>query len=122
MQVGRPVGKAVHPSQDALVRGVEEVRPVAMHKHAVRVDLVVSVAGEVRTLVDDENVETGISQRARVDRSGETRANNQNLAHSNVHRTSSGQGYTSHKKLGDHLQKMFFGHFPQVLLSGEASL
>ena len=61
----------------ALVVGVEDVRPVAVHEHPGLVVLVVHVAGDVRALLDDEHAKTALfGKLPGTDSPGETGADN----------------------------------------------
>ena len=57
---------------------MEQVRPVAVEAHPLRVDLVIGVAGDVRALVDHIDGVTGIGQDAGRDRPGETGTDHEN--------------------------------------------
>src|SRR6185295_15963440 len=48
--------------EDALAVGVEDVRSVGMDQHAVRIEGVVRVAADVRTLVEDQHAQAALRQ------------------------------------------------------------
>ena len=56
--------------------GVKDVRPVAMYQHAVLVQFVVGIAGDVRAFVDDVHVVACLGEFARHDAAGIAGADN----------------------------------------------
>ena len=61
---GAEAGKPMH---DAFVVRVEKMRAVTMDPNAIRSDLIIGVAGEVRTSINDANCVSMLSQGAGVD-------------------------------------------------------
>ena len=77
MLVARPLGEAGKIVVGALVVGMEDVRPVAVHEHPGLVVLVVHVAGDVRALLDDEHAKTALfGKLPGTDSPGKTGADN----------------------------------------------
>ncbi len=62
MFVGPPLGESRQVLEDALAVGVKDVRPVAVHQHAMRVIFVIGVARNVRPSVDQQHATAGIGQ------------------------------------------------------------
>ena len=62
MLVGLPIGEAGEVVHHALCVGVEDVRAVAVDENAVGVGFVVGVAANVGTLVDDQDLLTGVGE------------------------------------------------------------
>ena len=70
-----PLGEAADVVERALVVGVEDVRPIAVHEDARLVGLVVHVAGDMGLLLDHENtLAAALCQLARHDAAGEPAA------------------------------------------------
>ena len=75
--VARPLGEAGKIVVGALIVGMEDVRPVAVHEHPGLVVLVVHVAGDVRALLDDEHAKTALfGKLPGTDSPGKTGADN----------------------------------------------
>ena len=79
MFVGSPLGESRQVLEDALAVGVKDVRPVAVHQHAMRIQLVIGVTRNVRTPVDQQHVTAGIGQFPRDDAAGVAGADNQDV-------------------------------------------
>ena len=60
-----------------LAVGVEDVRAVAVYQHAVRIQLVEGIASDVRALIDQIDLMSGVGQRASDGTAGETSADDQ---------------------------------------------
>src|SRR5690606_12847581 len=60
--VRTPFGEAGQIVEDALAVGVEDVRPVGMHQHAMRVGAVVGVAADMVALVDHDDLAALLGQ------------------------------------------------------------
>ena len=69
--------EAADPVEHAGVAGVKQMRPVGVHADAVRIDAVVSVAADVRTLVHDGDTIARLRQGACMDGAGKTGAHDQ---------------------------------------------
>ena len=70
MFVGSPLGESRQVLEDALAVGMEDMRPVAVHQHAMRVVLVVGVTCDVRSSVDQQHATAGIGQFTGYDAAG----------------------------------------------------
>ena len=55
MRVGAPFGEAPDPLKHALIGRVKKMRAIPVTEDAIRPDLIVGVAGNMRTFVDNEN-------------------------------------------------------------------
>ncbi len=76
--IGPPRGEAGEIGEHARGIGVENMRAVAVHAHAVRIEFVVGVAADVETAVDQKDALLELArQPLRHDRSGEAGANDQ---------------------------------------------
>ncbi len=63
---------------------MEQMRAVAMHAHAVGIDEIRGVAADMFAPVDDMHGESGLGQRACIDRTGKPRADHQDRRHLRV--------------------------------------
>ena len=77
-----PFAEALQVRPDAVVAGVEDMRPVDMrHDPGGAVPRGVAMAADVGALLDDMYVDAGLGQLARQHRAGKSRADDQDRAH-----------------------------------------
>ncbi len=80
MGVGNERAELLDPADDPGHFAVEEMRAVGMDSDAIRIGIVVSIAGDVVALVDDVNVVTGFGKAAGMDCAGKPRADDEDVS------------------------------------------